>query len=455
MVAEVLKHIPDDSPRYVASAPGRLDVMGGIAEYSGALVLNMTLAHHACVAVQPRADGMISIIHTPGSKPSTDGAIEVPAPQLVGPDGKPVPALGDGWPWGDAPDDAVRCVLGVLVEALRAGLVSDWADGLSIAVDSNLTGLTDAGHNAAVAAAMLAASTQAAGVTPDPLQAVAISQRVENDWLGVPVGTADAVCALLGEPHKLNQLRCEPCTLVDPIPLPDELMLVGVDSGVLRPDAEVKYRRARTAAFMGRVLVDRIIQYEGGPQAPWNGYLARISITDYVERFRDRIPTKLKGSEFLERFGETGDPLTTIEPAFVYKIRSRTEHHIYEHARSCQFVDCLSRSIRNNDSRALAEAGELMYASHWSYGQRCGLGSMETDLLTNLIREHGVKADIYGAKISGRGCGGMVTVLMRGTDRAREALHQALETYESRTGEQPTFIHGSSAGSLVAGAQRM
>jgi L-arabinokinase len=96
-----------------------------------------------------------------------------------------------------------------------------------------------------------------------------------------------------------------------------------------------------------------------------------------------------------------------------------------------------------------------MYASHWSYGQRCGLGSVETDLLVNLIRQHGTPADIYGAKISGRGCGGVVTVLMRTADRAQEALQQVLETYQARTGQHATLIQGSSPGSLVAGAQRI
>ena len=37
---------------YVARAPGRLDVMGGIADYSGALVLQLPLAEACHVAVQ-------------------------------------------------------------------------------------------------------------------------------------------------------------------------------------------------------------------------------------------------------------------------------------------------------------------------------------------------------------------------------------------------------------------
>jgi len=204
-----------------------------------------------------------------------------------------------------------------------------------------------------------------------------------------------------------------------------------------------KWEHVRTAAFMGRMLIDRILNHEALRQMQWDGYLSQVSVTDYVERFRDRLPTKIMGGDFLNRFGETGDELTRIEPDGVYKIRSRTEHHIYEHDRAQQFVECLSRAIRNGDARALREVGDLMYASHWSYGQRCGLGSIETDLLVKLIRQHGADADVYGAKITGHGCGGVVAVLMRATKRAASAVEQAMADYSGRTGHNATLIRGA------------
>ena len=452
---DVLKRLPEGAARFVASAPGRLDVIGGIAEYTGALVVHTPLAQHACAAVAARDDGLISVVHVTDRAPDSDGTIELACGQLRRPDGSPIDANEGPQCGGNARNEITQSVLAVLVELLRAGLVADWNGGCSIAVGSTLSGLTDSGRDAAVAAATLLAVTKMMGVTVEPAQAVAICQRVENDWLGAAVGAANASCALLGEPYTLTQLRCDPCTPTGTIRLPDDLLLVGVDSGVVHANARAKYDRARTAAFMGQALIDRIIRHDAGDNIRWDGYLARVSVTDYVESFRDRIPTKLTGDEFLRRFGETGDPLTRIDPEHVYKIRSRTEHHIYEHARSCQFVECLSRSIRNADHAILSEAGELMYASHWSYGQRCGLGSVETDLLVNLIRQHGEKADIYGAKISGRGCGGVVTVLMRTTEPARTALEEVMKAYQERTGKRATLIEGSSPGGLVAGARQV
>ena len=43
------------APTYVARAPGRLDVMGGIADYSGALVLQLPLARSTYVILQRQA----------------------------------------------------------------------------------------------------------------------------------------------------------------------------------------------------------------------------------------------------------------------------------------------------------------------------------------------------------------------------------------------------------------
>ena len=42
-----------EAPSLVARAPGRLDVMGGIADYSGATVLELPLARATTVALQP------------------------------------------------------------------------------------------------------------------------------------------------------------------------------------------------------------------------------------------------------------------------------------------------------------------------------------------------------------------------------------------------------------------
>ena len=240
---------------------------------------------------------------------------------------------------------------------------------------------------------------------------------------------------------------------MDQTRLPEDVLLVGVDCGVVQPEVDIKNRRAWVAAEMGRYLIGRIAAHERDGQAARDGYLARVTVRDYVERFRDRLPTKLRGRDYVKRFGPLERCQELLEAEFLYKVRSRTEHQVYENSRAHQFVECLRRAVRLDEASALSQAGELMYSSHWSYGQRCGLGAAEADVLTGLIREHGSGSDIYGAKISGRGCGGTVVVLMRATDRAEAALGSALQAYQQRTGVTATRMQGSASGALGAGTR--
>jgi len=138
----------------------------------------------------------------------------------------------------------------------------------------------------------------------------------------------------------------------------------------------------------------------------------------------------------------------------MYKVRSRTEHHIYEEVRTRQFLDSLAAAAKQQQSESwLTEAGEALYASHWSYGQRCGLGSVETDALVTLLRARGPQSGIYGAKVTGHGCGGLVAVLLRAGDTPQAAVADALAEYQRNTGLTPRVFRGSTPGALVRGAQ--
>jgi galactokinase len=184
---------------------------------------------------------------------------------------------------------------------------------------------------------------------------------------------------------------------------------------------------------------------------PTGGYLANISPSEYVRRFRNALPIKLRGKDFLAHFGQPAELEIGVRPDEVYKVRSRTEHHVYENDRTHRFIERLARARRTGELDALIEAGELMYASHWSYGQRCGMGSIETDVLVNCIRERGPARGLYGAKVTGGGCGGTVAVLLSDTPTAREALDEACAAYTQKTGRQPMMILGSSPGTMAFG----
>lgn len=83
-----------------------------------------------------------------------------------------------------------------------------------------------------------------------------------------------------------------------------------------------------------------------------------------------------------------------------------------------------------------------MYESHASYSA-CGLGSVSTDELVELVRRGGVSSGLYGAKITGGGSGGTVAVLGR-----RDAGGVVADVAHScgKTGHKPHIFSGSSPG---------
>ncbi len=465
---DLMSRLPGAADRYIACAPGRLDVMGGLAEYSGSSIVNMPIGGRVLVGVEPRRAGAcrpasgddVSIICCAPSDSGNGAATSCVAPlaQLFDKGGKPIEAdqarsLIDGAHTGDA-----WCALATLLEMCRAGVIPRLDRGLVIAIGSTLSGLAGVAAETSVSAATAAALAGLHDVPPQANGTVAVCQRVANRWLDLPIGIGDAHCVLHGEADTLHHVECATSSLGARINLSDRLTLIGIECGGRSSDATEKFVRARVAAFMGRGLIERIVRHENPTGSSFSGLLSSVSVEDYVERFRDRLPMKLKGSEYLERFGETGDSLTRIDPSYTYKVRSRTEHHIYEHTRVSQFLECIRRAGENAPEQreaALGEAGELMYASHWSYGQRCGLGSVQADLLVNLLRRYGTGMGIFGAKITGRGCGGVVAVLAQAGRAADDAIAAAIDEFDSRTGRSATLLRSTGSGALVTGVRKV
>jgi len=450
-VESLLAALRGDGSRQVALAPLRLDVLGGLGEYTGGAVLGVPTAEHVGVAVQARSDGKLRLDFA-NSRNGRAG-VELPIADLLALIDDPV-ALRARFHLGA--DALVVGAIAAVAEGSKAGLFAAPKTGLSVCVAGDLEPTVGSRQVPPLIAATLAACAALAETQLDSRQTVAVCARVQRDWLQDTASLADATSALLAKPGSTLQVQGDS---VATQALPEHLTILGVDCGAVHQDAVEKYRHVRVTTLMGRLLVQRIMRYDQPKSVVGDDPLARITMKDFVERFRDRIPTKMKGREFLKRFGETGDSLTRIDPDAVYKIRSRTEHHVYEQTRVQEFVELLAKASRSHERTHLLAAAELLSASHWSYGQRCGMGSIETDLLVNLIRkgsgEDGDDAhqetDIYAAKISGRGCGGTVAVLMEQSDTARHALDSAIDRYAAKSGRTPRVLGPGIPGALVGG----
>src|SRR5215813_6225306 len=79
-------------PQYdliVTRAPGRIDLMGGIADYSGSLVLPLPIANATHVALQRVPNHTIRIASLPGSSNKTPRLFEIALRELLV-DGSPL-----------------------------------------------------------------------------------------------------------------------------------------------------------------------------------------------------------------------------------------------------------------------------------------------------------------------------------------------------------------------------
>jgi galactokinase len=442
-------------PRHITKAPARLDVMGGIADYTGSLVLQWALPLEARVAIAPRNDQKVSITSIGWSNDGDSAqsvwplsALYAPAGKLASPEAFSAHFHASGCPWA-------RHVAGVFYTLLEAGAVPHYAGGASLVIQSDIPHDAGIGSSAAIAVATGLALAALTGKSIAPIELARLCHRAENFVVGNPRGISDKVVALMAGAGSLLQMRCQPHELLGHMRLCPGTTIIGIDSRVHGDKRLIKFTETRVASFMGLRIIETILRNGQSAHGLTGGYLANITPTDYVERFRDLLPTKMRGRDFLERYGHIDDAATRVDPDTIYKVRSRTEHHIYENDRVHRFAERFSRATRTGERDALIEAGELMYASHWSYSQRCGMGSIETDILVNLLRAHGPTKGIYGAKVTSAGCGGTLAALIADTPAAHEAIEDACRAYAEKTAREPRLFRGSANGGASEPARRL
>lgn len=470
---ELREFFEDSGELFVTRAPGRLDLMGGIADYSGSLVLQLPIAAAAHVALQVCERGgalrIVSLNADEGASPPADSRAR---PRSIG-EVKPRSfemSLGDFVDEGRPVEYEVAAarfrqesswaayVAGAFVVLMREkGIVFD--RGARVLIRSEVPEGKGVSSSAALEVAMMSAVAAAYGIEMSPRETAFLCQKVENLVACAPCGVMDQLTAACGEEGRLLALLCQPGELKGTLELPRGLAVWGIDSGIRHSVGGADYATVRTAAFMGYRMIAEMaglrVRETGGAghvrveDPKWHGYLANIGPAEFEELYAARLPSRAPGAEFLERYKGITDGVTSVNPSRVYPVRQATKHPVYEHAR----VEAFAAALRERRGVARAEElGGLMYESHESY-TACGLGSEGTDELVRLVREAGPARGLYGAKITGGGSGGTVAVL--GRVDARASVEAVAAEYGRLTARVPLVIHGSSPGAGVFGHLRL
>jgi galactokinase len=205
-------------------------------------------------------------------------------------------------------------------------------------------------------AALEVAVALALGFTGPPLELARLCQRAEHRATGVPTGIMDQLTAAAGvEGHAL----LVDCTTVEitPVPLPDGVEVVVVDSGQRRALVESAYAERAAQCAAAEAVV--------GP--------LRGATKSDVARIADDV------------------------------VRRRAGHVVTENARVAAFAAAL-------DAGDIAEAGRLMAASHASLRDDF---EVSTPVVDALVARLAAVPGVLGARLTGGGFGGAVVVLTR------------------------------------------
>jgi galactokinase len=443
----------------VARAPGRLDVMGGIADYSGSLVLQLPIREATLAAVQRQPERRLRIVSLGAEGDGRQPLFEMELAELEDA-GRPVAyETARACFRRDAATAWAAYAAGAFLVLMRERGVR-FPDGARILISSDVPEGKGVSSSAAIEVAVMQAVTGAYGLSVEPRELAILCQKVENLVVGAPCGVMDQMTAACGQAGRLLALLCQPAELREPVEIPEDVEVWGLDSGVRHSVSGADYGSVRVGAFMGyRMIAEMaglVVEGGGGLGEParvidpiWQGYLANVTPSLFEQRFAARLPERMRGDAFLSRYRGTTDTVTRVDPEREYAVREPAAHPIYEHSRVQAFAKHLEGATTDEP---LGLLGELMYQSHASYSV-CGLGCRGTDLLVDLIRQAGPARGLFGAKITGGGSGGTVAVLgRRGSSGAIRAI---VEEYERQTGYRPYVFSGSSPGAAEFGQLRL
>ena len=446
----------------VTHAPARLDIMGGVADYCGANVFEMTLDRTAIAACQAREDrNLCAITLRAGSqfKPNfhvsldnfyTNGAL------------KTYQQVQDYF--NQEPSTAwTSYILGGFYVLLKEGKINQFPHGATIVIKSDIPIGGGIASSAAVEVATLMALNQLYNLELDPMEIARLAQIVENRIAGAPCGIMDQVTAVAGTSAKILSILCQPDKILEFVSSPLNVSFVGIHTKVRRSTASTAYIDTRIGAFMGLTILKAAFASETEASAEEgdyaqkisdalaDNYLCNVSVQEFHEWCETLLPEQMHGEEFLEKYGEIVDTATQVDPERIYPVKSRVEHMIYENARTQQFITAIKNASKDPEriQDSLREAGSLMYESNASYRDLAGLGSPEVDGLVNIARKIGEQGGIYGAKITGGGGGGTVALLCHGS--VDNSLTQVLAAYKLAWGIDGELIRGNAVGAYEFG----
>jgi galactokinase len=339
-------------------APGRVNLIGEHTDYTGGLVLPAALELGLRLECAPAA-----------------GAIRLRSGEFEGEVELDATGAGDGVTgWG-------RYVAAVAAELDALGRSPV---GLVGTIESSLPAGAGLASSAALEVVVATALCAVAELSLEPVELALTAQRAEHRAVGVPCGIMDQCVSVLGEEG--HAILLDTASLEHrAIPLPPELDLLVVDSGVRHRLEDSGYAARR------RELEQALVVLEG------------------------RSPAAVAPGE-----AEELAQAARLEPALARRLR----HVVSENARVREVVAALT-----TEPRDLIRVGELFRDGHESLRRDFEVSIPELDLLVDLSYRAGAVA----ARMTGGGFGGSIVALVK-TENALRVAEDVVAAYDESAG---------------------
>lgn len=389
---EIIEHVTHifletfgDAPIHIARAPGRVNLLGEHVDYNDGFVLPAAIDRATYIAFSPTDSDQTRLLAADLSQQASISPKTIPSKSQT--DSSPLPD------WAHYP-------AGVMW-ALHEEKLSTPA--LNAVYLSNVPRGSGLSSSASVEMAFMIAWQTLSDWTLSAMRLALLSQKAENQYVGVNCGIMDQFASACGVENNLLLLDCRSLEWKT-IPLPSDVAIVIANTMVRRKLTSGEYNKRRAACEEAVRLLQKDL--------PYIKSLRDVSVENF-NRFAPKLPEEVS-------------------------MRAR---HVVEEIE------------RTNQAEALLEAGnvqrfgELMNECHISLRDLYEVSCPELDAMVRIAQS---LEGCYGARLTGAGFGGC-TVNLVAHEKAEDFARILAKGYQSKTGYQPEIYitHASNGAELL------
>jgi galactokinase len=360
-----IEQFGDEGEKALFFAPGRVNLIGEHTDYNGGHVFPCALSVGTYAVARNRDDQKVRFY---SMNFSDQGIIETSLDSLL---------YKDQDDWANYPK-------GVIALFQQAGYTIP--NGLDLAFYGNIPNGAGLSSSASIELATSVVLRDLFGLSVDMVEMVKLSQRAENEFVGVNCGIMDQFAIGMGKKDHAILLNCDTLEYKQtPIKLESHALIIA-NTNKRRGLADSKYNERRTQCEEALKALQQELKID--------------TLGDVTEEQFDAYQHVIGDQE----------------------ARKRARHAVYENRRTMKAVDFL------NEGNVEA-FGQLMNESHVSLRDDYEVTGKELDAMVEASWEEGA----VGSRMTGAGFGGCTISIVK-KDHIQSFIDRVGETYTKKTG---------------------